>query len=171
MAEQDKEVFIKEAKANRDEFELKLKEWEAKMVAEGHVKLVRKSFRKKIEKIESASLVEQNKKISRAKKNIIKSREKAKKLALKAKAAHKQALKARSFLVLKTAKAKSKLNNVLDKIKSELILKNSQPKRKIAKSKRKEKAMANETANNSADSSSSSSESDSEKPKPSKKVE
>jgi hypothetical protein len=44
LAQQDKDVFIQEAKANREEFKLKLKEWETKMIAEGHAKLVRKSL-------------------------------------------------------------------------------------------------------------------------------
>jgi hypothetical protein len=50
LAQQDKDVFIQKAKANLEEYKLKMKEWETKMIAEGHAKLVRKSLSGSLQK-------------------------------------------------------------------------------------------------------------------------
>ena len=84
----------------------------------------------------------------------------AKKLMRKAQAEKKEALKAKQFLVAKTAKAKSQVDKILSKIKSDLIQRKARPKRKIAK-----KATTPSGNNSDSSSSDSSSESDSEKPK------
>lgn len=49
LAQQDKQKFVDQNRKLTEEYQLKLKEWETRMVAEGRVKLVRAKFRKTLE--------------------------------------------------------------------------------------------------------------------------
>lgn len=166
LAQQDKEVFINEAKANNEKYNEELKHWEIKMINDGHEKLVRRGFSNSLNK----SLISKNKLDDKKAKKILEkidaSKKKANKLIRKAKTEQLVAKKLKNMFVKKSQKAKIKVNNLLEKIKNDLTLKNTKKTQKVVKSKSDNEPTRSSTtsADNSSDSSSSS-ESESEAPK------
>lgn len=50
LAQEDKDKFLNESKKLQEEYKMQLRTWESKMLAEGHEKLVRKSFKNEVNK-------------------------------------------------------------------------------------------------------------------------